>query len=112
MTLSSAFDIAERVRAPRTAFLDFPLGNQVGPPGQAEVQRQILTASLELFETVRTPGEIVRLPFEWPDPGWRDDVRALYMADAEVVRRQRLEGEYVDGVNIAADECADVCSLI
>ena len=112
MTLSSALDIAERVRAPRTAFLDFPLGNQVGPPGQPALQRAILAAALGLLETVGEPGEIVRLPFAWPEPGWRDAVRALYVADAAIVRRQRLEGEYIDGVNIAADECTDVCSLI
>ena len=112
MTLSSALDIAARVRAPRTAFLDYPLGNQVGPPGDPDLQRAILLAALRLAETTDRPGEIATLPFVWPQPGWRDGVRAMYRAEQDVVRRQRLEGEYVGETNVAAEECTTVCSLI
>ncbi|HVD02033.1 MAG TPA: hypothetical protein VNG93_12940 [Candidatus Dormibacteraeota bacterium] len=100
------------MKPPRTAFLDYPLGNQVGPPGEPDLQRQILLDALSLFASVREPGMVVRLPYEWPDPGWRDEVRATYRTEAPLVHRQRLEGEYVDGVNVAASDCDEVCSLI
>ena len=112
VTLSSALDISERVRPPRTAFLDFPLGNQVGPPGEPELQRRILLASLRLVQSIGEPGAIERLPFEWPVPGWQDRVRAAYAEEGGTVRRQRLEGEYADGVNFGELECREVCSLI
>jgi hypothetical protein len=112
VTLTSALDISERVRPPRSAFLDFPLGNQVGPPGDAGLQRRILLAALRLLETARTPGLIERLPFEWPDAGWRAAVRAQYRLESETVRRQRVEGEYLDGDYIGERECLEVCSLV
>jgi hypothetical protein len=112
VTLSSALDITERVRPPRVAFLDFPLGNQVGPPGEPTLQRRILTAALRLLESVRRPGEVVRLPFAWSDPDWRARVVETYEREAAVVRRQRLAAEYVGGGNFAARECAEVCSLV
>jgi hypothetical protein len=112
VSLSSALDITERVRPPRVAFLDFPLGNQVGPPGEPGLQRRILAAALRLLESVRQPGEIHHLPFTWPAPDWRDQVVETYKRDAAVVRSQRLAAEYVGGDNDAARECAEVCSLV
>jgi hypothetical protein len=112
VTLSSALDISERVKPPRTAFLDYPLGNQVGPPDDATLQRRILSAALGLFESVTDPGEVVRLRFEWPDAGWQDGVRATSREEAATVRRQRLAGEYENGVDIATQDCEEVCSLI
>lgn len=112
MTLTSALDITERVRPPRTAFLDFPLGNQVGPPHDAELQRRILLAALRLLESAREPGEARRLDFEWPVPGWRAAVREEYRREAAIVRRQRLQGEYADGDYVGERECTEVCSLI
>jgi hypothetical protein len=112
VTLSSALDISERVLAPRTAFLDFPLGNQVGPPRQPDVQRGILRAALGLLESARVPGEIATLPFEWPAPRWQADVIATYQDEAEIVRRQRVESEIDASGNFAARECIEVCSLV
>ena len=112
VTLSSALDISERVKPPRTAYLDFPLGNQLGPPGDPGLQRSILRSALALFDAVTVAGEIVRLPFEWPVPGWRERIRDEYRAEASIVQRQRIEGEYVDGRNVAEADCADVCSLV
>lgn len=92
--LSSARDVTERVRPPRSAFLNFPLGNQVGRPGDPEGQRAILWDALRLIETATEPGAIVDLPHVWPEPGWEAEVVARYRAEAEIVRRQRLAGEY------------------
>jgi hypothetical protein len=110
--MTSALDITGRVRPPRSAFLDYPLGNQLGPPDEPDLQRRIVLAALGLLEAVRTPGEVHRLPFDWPDPDWRDAVRKQYEREAEVVSRQRLEGEYSGEDHFAERECTEVCSLI
>jgi D-proline reductase (dithiol) PrdB len=112
VSLSSARDISERIRPPRTAFLNYPLGNQAGRPGDPDGQRAIVRDVLKLTESVRGPGAIVDLPYQWPDPEWEPAVVAQYRNDAGVVLHQRTEGEYQDGVNTAIEECKEVCSLV
>lgn len=110
--LTSALDVTERVRPPRSAFLNFPLGNQVGPPDDPRLQRAILRDALELLSTARDPGTVVPLPYEWPDAGWQRDVAAVYKDEAAIVTRQRRESEFDEAGNFAARECIDVCSLV
>ena len=112
VSLTSAIDITERVRPPRAAFLNYPLGNATGAPGDAEGQRQVLRQVLSLAETAREPGTIVELPFEWPDPGWEQETVRGYRDEAHIVRETRLKNEYdADGNNYAIGECREVCSL-
>lgn len=112
VTLTSALDVTERVRPPRSAFLNFPLGNQVGPPGQPDLQREIVKRALALFESANVQGEIVELPFEWPDAAWQAQVAATYKDEAAIVSRQRLESETDSTGNFAVRECIDVCGLV
>lgn len=58
----------ERVRPPRAAFLDFPLGHQCGKPHDVDLQMRILKDTLSLLATATVPGEIVDLPYEWGEP--------------------------------------------
>ena len=68
-----------------------------------------------LADTVRQPGEIVELPYRWPDPGWEEETICGYRDEAHIVRYTRLNNEYEGGVetgdNYAMRECRDVCSL-
>ena len=57
--MTSALDITQAVKPPRSVFLNFPLGNQTGKPHQPELQRQIVRDALSCFETISRPGEIV-----------------------------------------------------
>jgi hypothetical protein len=57
-----------QVRAPRAAFLDFPLGHQCGKPHDVDLQTRILKDTLKLLVTASVPGEIVDLPYEWGKP--------------------------------------------
>jgi hypothetical protein len=62
-----------RVKPPRAAFVNFPLGHQCGRPNDKALQRGILLAALEILHTAAEPGEIVTLPFDWGEPfGWPD----------------------------------------
>lgn len=100
------------MRPPRAAFLNFPLGNQVGPPNDPAVQREIVLRTLDLLESIDTPGEILHLPFEWGEPDWQREVLETYRQDAATVMRQRVESEFDGEWNFALQECVDVCSLV
>jgi hypothetical protein len=115
VSLTSAIDITERVKPPRVAFLNFPLGYPVGRPHEIQEQLSMLRAALKLAETVKEPGTIVELPFTWPDPDWEAETIRGYRDEAHIVRDTRLRGEYAGGdetaENWAMRECREVCSL-
>ncbi len=53
--------------APRVAAIDFPFGRPLGQPGDAETQRAVLWAALEVLRDATGPGAVVDLPFHWPE---------------------------------------------
>ena len=85
--MTSALSITQRVYPPRAAFLDFPLGHTTGKANDPALQRAIVRAALHAFETIETPGTIVRLPFSWADDdAWKDGV----------MRPKTAEGAHAD----------------
>ena len=42
-------------------------GRPYGNVGDADTQRAVLRAVLGVLETAHTPGEVVHLPFRWPE---------------------------------------------
>jgi hypothetical protein len=72
MTMSSALDITRAGNPPRAVFTDFPLGHTAGKPFDRRLQREVMIQTLSAFETMRTPGSIEMLPFEWSaDHSWK-----------------------------------------
>ena len=72
MTMSSALDITRAGNPPRSVFTDFPLGHTAGKPFDRRLQREIMIQTLTAFETMRMPGAIEMLPFEWSaDHSWK-----------------------------------------
>jgi D-proline reductase (dithiol) PrdB len=59
-------DLTASVSVPRIAAIEYPLGRTLGKPGDAAGQMAVLEATLQALESIQTPGEIVHLPFEWP----------------------------------------------
>ena len=55
------------VGAPRGAAIAHPFGRPYGNVGDADTQRAVLRAALQVLATARTPGEVVHLPFQWPE---------------------------------------------
>jgi D-proline reductase (dithiol) PrdB len=55
----------EKVRPPRSVFLRWPFGHPLGEPGNVPQQRAVLFEAFKALYTIRTPGEIVDLPFRW-----------------------------------------------
>lgn len=72
VVVGSARDIVEQCAVPRFLFTDFPLGNPAGKPGDAPMQRAILSMALDLLESARHPLTTVQTPFQWDATGaWR-----------------------------------------
>ena len=83
LCMTSALDITEAVKPPRSVFVNFPLGRQTGKPHQPELQRSIIRDALQALETITTPGAIVTLPYMWDetDDSWEDrEYRPGYLA--------------------------------
>jgi hypothetical protein len=113
VTMSSARDITDRIKPPRVAFLNYPLGNAVGRPNEGQEQLMILRQALALLETATQPGSTVDLPFSWPEPGWAQTLRAQYEAEADIVKRQREESEFTaEAVHYAAQEAQNIGPLV
>jgi D-proline reductase (dithiol) PrdB len=50
VVIGSAFDIVQQCKVPRFLFLDFPLGNPCGKPGDRLMQKRIVAHGLSLLE--------------------------------------------------------------
>ena len=66
--LGSCRDIMKLVNAPRSVFVDFPLGHQSGKPGDIQLQTQILRDTLDVLVNAKTPGTLVDLTYQWGEP--------------------------------------------
>jgi hypothetical protein len=67
VTLSMIPDLTRAVGVPRLAGISYPMGQPLGRPHDAEGQRAVLRATLELLTSAAGPDTRVDLPFEWPE---------------------------------------------
>jgi D-proline reductase (dithiol) PrdB len=58
-------DITARLLVPRAVALRFPLGSPFGVSMDVAMQLRVLRDALSLIDTATTPGEVVRLPYDW-----------------------------------------------
>lgn len=77
LTMTVARDITASVRPPRAVFLDYPMGNETGRPGNVEEQRRIVRGAFSAMATMTEPGTVVdlgmKLEGEAPDGRpWRE----------------------------------------
>jgi len=101
--MTSPLDVTQAVKPPRAVFVNFPLGHQTGPPDQPELQRQIAIDAMRAFETIKSPGTIVELPYVWDEndrsweerdytKGWMPERPSREAADAVEAERQKKFG--------------------
>ncbi|MDI6879824.1 MAG: hypothetical protein QMD16_10715 [Desulfitobacteriaceae bacterium] len=68
----------ERIKLPRSVFINYPLGHPCGKPLDVPLQTQILKDTLNFFSTVSIPGQIKDLPDQWgEDFGWNSYVNGV-----------------------------------
>ena len=65
VTLSMIPDLTRAAGVPRLVGVSHPMGQAFGRPGDADRQRAVLRAMLELLASASGPGSEVELPFEW-----------------------------------------------
>ena len=76
--VGSCRDMMALVKAPRTVFVDFPLGRQCGKPNDVALQKGILQDALEALVKINRPGELIDLPYAWGEPfSWESYERDL-----------------------------------
>src|SRR5512134_634242 len=60
-------DLTRAAGVPRLVGVSHPMGQPFGRPHDADRQRAVLRAMLELLASASAPGSQVELPFEWPE---------------------------------------------
>jgi hypothetical protein len=55
----------EKVKPPRTIFLDWPFGHPLGEPFNVAQQRAVLHKAFEALYHIKEPGTIIDIPFRW-----------------------------------------------
>ena len=68
MCVSTGRDLTAQVKPPRSVFVNHPMGNAFGAPGDTAMQLRILRAALQLVQTAEQGGTLVDLPCKWPRP--------------------------------------------
>jgi hypothetical protein len=102
--VGSALDILEAGNAPRSVFVDYPLGHTVGRPFDPANQQAIVRDTLAAFESITTPGEIVQLDYRWSDSdAWKTEASDTKGGDTRAPRD--LNPQYQsDSDRIAAEQ--------
>jgi hypothetical protein len=67
VALSMIPDLTRAVGVPRLAGISHPMGRPLGRPHDAEGQRAVLRAVLELLASASGSDTYVDLPFKWPE---------------------------------------------
>ena len=65
VTLNMIWPYQKLVGMPRVAAIEHPFGRPYGDAGDADTQRAVLRAALELAASASEPGHIEHLPFRW-----------------------------------------------
>jgi hypothetical protein len=79
-----------QVNAPRSAFIDFPLGRQCGRPDEIDLQLRIQKDTLNLLMSAAAPGTLVNLEYQWDAPfSWntyKADIKSMLEEEDKQVR--------------------------
>ena len=60
-------ELTRAVGVPRLLGISYPMGRPLGRPHDADGQRAVLRAMLDLLETAKGPDTYVELPCVWPE---------------------------------------------
>ncbi len=63
--ISLVHEYSEKVKPPRTIFLDWPFGHPLGEPFDKEQQVAVLLKTFKKLYSIAVPGTIYDLNFKW-----------------------------------------------
>ncbi|MCX8117969.1 MAG: hypothetical protein N3G78_08575 [Desulfobacterota bacterium] len=99
MVLSPTWEFTRAVGIPRVAAIEYPYGRPVGQIGDREGQRKVLLEALSVFEKATRPGEVIHLPFTWPEDPKKTDWQPPEMSPLiryyldEIKRARKIQEE-------------------
>ena len=67
ITLSNIPDLTASAGVPRMAAISYPMNRTLGLPGDWQGQLAVLRAVVQALQGIDTPGQVVHLPFKWPE---------------------------------------------
>ena len=85
VSLSMIPDLTRAVGVPRLAGIGYPMGRPLGNPHDADGQRAVLGAMLEILPRATEPDTYVELPFVWPESPTRARVASRDVPPAPIV---------------------------
>jgi len=85
VTLSMIPDLTRAVGVPRLAGISYPFGRPLGQPHDADGQRAVLRATLDLLSRASGPNTYVELPFVWPESPARARNESRDLAPSPIV---------------------------
>ena len=83
----SARDIVEECGVARFLYVDYPLGNPCGKPGDVDDQRSLVSLALDVLESAVVPRTTVQAPNRWGSDGWRAGYMPVTDENREELRR-------------------------
>ncbi len=86
IVVGSARDIVEECGVARMLFVDFPLGNSAGKPGDRDMQRAIAALALEVVASAIAPRTTVQAPVRWGTDDWRTEFMKVDEHNIEALR--------------------------
>ena len=67
VVLTTTPEFNREIGFPRVAAIEYPYGRVVGAVNDRDGQQQVLKAALNVLESAEKPGQVVHLPFTWPE---------------------------------------------
>jgi D-proline reductase (dithiol) PrdB len=94
VVIAAARDIVEHCGVARMLFVDFPLGNPCGEPGNVAMQRDIVEKGLQVLETATEPRTIVEAGLKWSGG---DAWKKLVFTEAQPFLSEEAESKWTEG---------------
>jgi hypothetical protein len=72
ISMGNEIERMAKIKPPRALRVKFGRGSMFGEPGNVSRQRRIILDALEALKTMRVPGTIQELPYQWKRPDIAD----------------------------------------
>ena len=99
VVMGSARDIVEECGVARLLFVDFPLGNPCGKPGDRAMQKSIVSLALEVADTAIAPRTTIQAPVRWGSDSWRDAYMEVGEHNIEALRAAGAKRRQAQGAS-------------
>ncbi len=86
LCITSARDIVVAGAPPRAVFVNYPLGHTTGRPFEPDNQLAIVRDAINAFASIQTPGQIIDLPYAWPEFNWQSSAMRAEDGDTRSIR--------------------------